>query len=217
MHQVILFDDPAIRGSLLPFTFTRPVGEIRIGILTIKEKWERRLKLQIGYLTQEYLKGKYRHVDMPSLFINGALCPNPDLLSAIATLERGEALWKGSTLLAFPLDQPQNFSIDLAKTRYAVQFEGDFTIVRKSWHIFQYNAGELRADFELIAAGRTSKGLDDPATIAYNAPSIFVEEGAQIRAAVLNAENGPIYIGKNAKVEEGALIRGPFALCEGST
>jgi len=217
MQQVILFDDPAVRGSLLPFTFTRPVGEIRIGILTIKEKWERCLKVQVGYLTQEYLKEKYGHADMPSLLVNGALCPTPDLLSAIDSLKPGEALWKGNTLLALPLDQPQRFSIDLAKTRKAVQYEADFTLVRKSWHIFQYNADELRADFELIVAGRTSKELDDPATIAYNKPSIFVEQGAQIRAAVLNAENGPIYIGKNAKVEEGALIRGPFALCEGAT
>src|SRR5690606_2475952 len=196
MQQVILFDDPAIRGSLLPFTFTRPVGEIRIGILTIKEKWERCLKVQVGYLTQEYLKEKYGHADMPSLLVNGALCPTPDLLSAIDSLKPGEALWKGNTLLALPLDQPQRFSIDLAKTRKAVQYEADFTLVRKSWHIFQYNADELRADFELIVAGRTSKELDDPATIAYNKPSIFVEQGAQIRAAVLNAENGPIYIGK---------------------
>ena len=217
MHQVILFDDPAIRGSLLPFTFTRPVGEIRIGILTISEKWERHLKAKVGYFTQEYLKDKFAYEDLPSLFINGALCPNADLLSAISRLEPGEALWHDGTLLALPINKPGEFSIDFAKAQHVLQYEGDLTLVQKTWHIFQHNASELRADFELVTAGRSSQGINDAATIAYNESGIFVEEGAQIRAAVLNAENGPIYIGKNAKVEEGALIRGPFALCEGAT
>src|SRR5690606_20408725 len=217
MHQVILFDDPAIRGSLLPFTFTRPVGEIRIGILTIREKWERYLKAKVGYFTQEYLKEKFGYEDLPSLFINGALCPNADLQSAISRLEPGEALWHEGTLLALLVPKSSDFSIDFAKTQLVQPYTGKLTLVQKTWHIFQYNASELRADFGLITSGRKSQEINDPFTIAYNAPDIFVEEGAQIRAAVLNAENGPIYIGRNARVEEGALIRGPFALCEGST
>lgn len=217
MHQVILFDDPAIRGSLLPFTFTRPVGEIRIGILTIREKWERYLKAKVGYFTQEYLKEKFGYEDLPSLFINGALCPNADLQSAISRLEPGEALWHEGTLLALLVPKPSDFSIDFAKTQLVQPYTGKLTLVQKTWHIFQYNASELGADFGLITSGRKSQEINDPFTIAYNAPDIFVEEGAQIRAAVLNAENGPIYIGRNARVEEGALIRGPFALCEGST
>src|SRR5690606_22210597 len=217
MHHVILFDDPAIRGSLLPFTFTRPVGEIRIGILSIREKWESHLNTKVGYFTQEYLRGKFGHEDLPSIFINGALCPSADLLSAISRLEPGEALWHDGTLLALPINKPREFSIDFAKAQLVLQYEGDLTLVQKTWHIFQHNASELRADFELVTAGRNSQGINDAATIAYNESGIFVEEGAQIRAAVLNAENGPIYIGKNAKVEEGALIRGPFALCKGAT
>jgi UDP-N-acetylglucosamine diphosphorylase/glucosamine-1-phosphate N-acetyltransferase len=217
MHQVILFDDPAIRGSLLPFVFTRPVGEIRVGILKIKEKWERYLKVRIGFFTQGYLKEKFGHEEVPSLFINGALCPSSGVLSAIAKLEPGEALWSNSTLLALHVARPQDFSIELAREREAVHYEGECTLIQKNWHIFQYNAAELRMDFALITAGRQSKGIHDRATIAYNESAIFVEEGVQIRAAVLNAENGPIYIGKNSRVEEGALIRGPFALCEGAT
>ncbi len=217
MDQVILFDDPAIRGSLLPFTFTRPVGEIRIGILKIKEKWERHLKAQVGYSTQEYLKEKFGHEDGPSLFINGALCPDSSLLSAIGRLGPGQALWHRGILLALPVNRPEDFSIELAREQQAVQYEGEFTLVQKSWHIFQYNAIELKADFDLLTAGRVSQGVADRATISYNERAIFVEEGAQIRAAVLNAENGPIYIGKNTRIEEGAVIRGPFALCEGAT
>jgi UDP-N-acetylglucosamine diphosphorylase/glucosamine-1-phosphate N-acetyltransferase len=98
-----------------------------------------------------------------------------------------------------------------------IQFEGSVTAIQKSWHIFQVNAAEIRKDYELITAGRRSEALEDPHTIVYNASQVFIEPGAKIKAAVLNAEGGPIYIGKNAEVQEGSLIRGPFALCEGST
>ena len=217
MDQVILFDDPALRGGLLPFTFTRPVGEIRVGILKIREKWEKYLGLKGGYFTQEYLSEKFTFEHVPSLFINGALCPEPDLLSAIGRLRPEQALWHENTLLALPLMSPQTFSLEIAKEKQAVRFEGKITLIQKTWHIFQNNAAEIVNDFELITAGRTSEGILDKATVTYNQGAIFVEKGANIRAAVLNAEDGPIYIGKNAKIEEGALIRGPFALCEGST
>ena len=217
MNQLILFDDPALRGGLLPFTFTRPVAEIRVGILTIREKWEKHLQLTGGFYTQDYLKTKFSHEDVPSLFINGALCPNERLLLAIAILSPGQALWHKNTLLALHVAQPKRFSFELAKERSAIQFDGGITLISRTWHIFQYNAQELRRDFDLITSKRVSSGINDPHVKIYNEKGIFVEEGATVRAAVLNAENGPIYIGKNASVEEGALIRGPFALCEGST
>ncbi|HLT08022.1 MAG TPA: GlmU family protein [Cyclobacteriaceae bacterium] len=217
MHQVILFDDPAIRGHLLPFTFTRPVGDIRVGILKISEKWEKYLQKKVGFFTQEYLREKFPHGQGMALFINGALCPNPAVLAAINNLALGQALWSDSTLLALRMQDPSNFSIEFAREQEAVVYHDNATLIQKSWHIFQFNAAELKKDFELITAGRWSQGVNDPATICYNEENIFVEEGAHIRASVLNAENGPIYIGKNARVEEGALIRGPFALCEGAT
>jgi NDP-sugar pyrophosphorylase family protein len=98
-----------------------------------------------------------------------------------------------------------------------IHYEGTVTAIQKSWHIFQVNAAEIRKDYELITSGRRSEPLEDPHTIVYNASQVFIEPGAKIKAAVLNAEGGPIYIGKNAEVQEGSLIRGPFALCEGST
>lgn len=217
MDQVTLFDDPSIRASLLPFTFTRPVAEIRVGILKIREKWQQYLNRTVGYFSQDYLKNKFGFADVPSLFINGAICPTRDLLSAIGALGPGQALWQQNTLIAVPIMEPGSFSMEIAKGRDMVHYSGDFTIIRKNWHIFQYNASELVKDFSLITANRTSAGIMDGHTVTYNKDLIFVEENATIRSAVLNAENGPIYIGKDARIEEGALIRGPFALCEGST
>lgn len=216
MDQIILFDDPALRGGLLPFTFTRPVAEIRIGILTIREKWERHFKTRAGFFTQDYLKAKYGFDHVPSLFINGSLCPDESLLSAIRGLKLGQGLWYNNTLLAVPISQPETFSMETAKKSTAIQYEKDVSLVEKSWHIFQFNGRELRLDFDLITSGRVSDSVADPHTAVYNKDLVFVEEGAKIKAAVLNAENGPIYIGKNTEVQEGALIKGPFALGEGS-
>ncbi|MDN3668691.1 GlmU family protein [Echinicola jeungdonensis] len=218
MDKITLFDDSAYRGSLLPFTFTRPVAEIRVGILTIREKWEKHFSTDCTYYTQDYLREKFPLPDGESLFVNGGLCPDQGLVSAIKTLKPDQALWKEGILLASPVDNPKNFNFDNVKeSKTAIEYEGDFTLIHKNWHIFQHNALELRKDFVLITTNRKSIGIQDPHTIVYNPEMIFVEEGADIKAAVLNAENGPIYIGKDAQVQEGALIKGPFALCEGST
>jgi UDP-N-acetylglucosamine diphosphorylase/glucosamine-1-phosphate N-acetyltransferase len=217
MDQVILFDDPTLRGALLPFTFTRPVADIRVGILKIREKWEQNLNLAIGYSTQDYLKEKFTFEDAPSMFINGALCPTPELIQAIKALAPHQALWHENTLLAVFLSQPRDFSVEGAKEKEAIKHKGEITLIHKNWLIFQNNAIELQKDFELLTAERSSAGINDRHTMVYNESGIFVEEGATIKAAILNAEDGPIYIGKNAQVQEGAVIKGPFALCEGST
>ncbi|WP_200975708.1 GlmU family protein [Echinicola sp. 20G] len=217
MEPITLFDDPAFRGSLLPFTFTRPVADIRVGILKIKEKWEKYLQTSAGFFTQDYLKDKFPLIEESKLFINGGLCPDHGLVTAIKNLKKGQAIFKDQYLLAAYVDQPDDFSIDEIKEQTEqIQYEGEITLIHRSWHIFQHNALEIRKDFVLITANRKSIGIHDKHTIVYNPEMVFVEEGAEIRAAVLNAENGPIYIGKNAQVQEGALIRGPFALCEGS-
>ncbi|SIS82382.1 GlmU family protein [Belliella pelovolcani] len=217
MDNLILFDDSAIRGSLLPFTFTRPVADIRIGILKISQKWEIYSKLIPGYLTQDYLSQKFTFQNTSALMINGSLCPDPALWEAISKLNPNQALWSENILLACFTEQPGAFTTDQAKEKEAVQFTASFTLIQKTWNIFEFNATEIKKDFELITSGRFSERIEDPHTIMYAPENIFIEEGARIKAAVLNAENGPIYIGKNAEIQEGALIRGPFALCEGST
>jgi UDP-N-acetylglucosamine diphosphorylase/glucosamine-1-phosphate N-acetyltransferase len=96
------------------------------------------------------------------------------------------------------------------------EFTSPFTLIDQVWKIYQNNGAQIREDFTLITQGRKSASVTDPFTRIYNSDQVFLEEGVEIRAALLNADNGPIYLGKNSLVQEGALIRGPFALCEGS-
>lgn len=216
MDNIILFDDPTIRGSLLPFTFTRPVADIRIGILKISEKWQVTTGKSISYLTQDYLSTKFPCNSGNAMMVNGALCPNETLVQEILKLERGQALYQDNILLACITENGEAFQPEQVKDFQKIQTAAESNIIQKSWNIFQFNASELRSDFQLITKGRGSLPISDPHTIIYGKENIFIEEGAIVKAAVLNAENGPIYIGKNAEVQEGALIRGPFALCEGS-
>jgi UDP-N-acetylglucosamine diphosphorylase/glucosamine-1-phosphate N-acetyltransferase len=219
MH-VLLFDDPAIRPHLLPFTFTRPVAALRCGILTLAEKWQHRLAVgQVGYLTQEYLQAKYPagNTQGPALVINGAVCPDDLLTRQVQALAPGEALFDGELLVAAHLaDATQVAELiqeGFQKTRDVAE---PVTVIKEVWHLFLRNGAEIRRDFALLTAGRTSEPIGDPHTIVYAPENVFIEPGVKIRAAILNAENGPIYLGRNSQVHEGAIISGPLALCEGS-
>lgn len=215
MNPIVLFDDPAIRGSLLPFTFTRPVADMRVGILKISEKWQHYLNAEIFFLTQEYLQKKFPKASQKALAVNGAWLPDTDSNKTLQKLGPNQALYWGKTLLAAYIGETEK-NLSSAAEKEPVQLEKEPVLVQKTWNIFQFNAAEIRKDFAFITSGRVSQPINDPFTRVYAAENIFIEEGAKIKAAVLNAEGGPIYIGKNTEIQEGALIRGPFALCEGS-
>ncbi len=216
MDKICLFDDPAIRGSLLPFTFTRPVAEIRIGILKISEKWEKLTGEKASFLTQEYLQHKFARGSESRLAINGAWIPDASSLAAVAALKPSQSLYWGKTLIATYLSE-EDKNLNKAKEKEAVQLGGDPRLLLHTWQIFQWNGAEIRKDFELITKGRESAVITDRYTRVYSQENIFIEEGVKIRAALLNAEDGPIYIGRKSEIQEGAVIRGPFALGEYST
>lgn len=207
--NVVLFDDPQIRLNLLPFTFTRPVAAIRVGILTIAEKWERRLKTSVSFKTEDYLQEKFPFRSThDNLLINGALCPDDKLVEAIVNLDAGKFLIKGQLLLA-----ARNPSTEMGALN-TVEYTDEPTLIDKPWKIFNQNGNQIRADFTAITAGREFRKIPDSHTIVYGAENVFIEDGVTIRAAIINALNGPVYLGKNSLIEEGSIIRGPFAICE---
>jgi UDP-N-acetylglucosamine diphosphorylase/glucosamine-1-phosphate N-acetyltransferase len=209
--NLILFDDPAIRIDLLPFTYTRPVAKIRVGILTINEKWQRWLNLTPSFQTEAYLQKKFKLITTDdNLLINGAVCPDKNLVAAVLALQPGQYLIKDNLLLATRMPK---VTMDSSNT---LEHKEPVTIIDKTWKIFGENATQIKIDFALITTGRKSAGIQDKHTVVYGEQNIFVEEGVYIRAAILNAESGPIYLGKNSIVQEGAIIKGSFALCEGA-
>jgi UDP-N-acetylglucosamine diphosphorylase/glucosamine-1-phosphate N-acetyltransferase len=209
----ILFDGP-VRNALLPFTFTRPVADIRIGILTIREKWEKHLGYTTTTLTEEYLMEKYPMVEMEeNIMINASFLPTEDMAEMVQSLEENQALFYGDDVIAFfTKDTQEEVDFD---TYDIIEYSGDCLRVENPWDIFAKNDAAIREDFELLTEGRVSQPI--PASVNTIAPhNIFIEEGAKLEFVTLNASTGPIYIGKDTEIMENSVIRGPFALCEGA-
>ena len=207
----ILFDG-AVRNALLPFTYTKPVADLRIGILTIREKWEKHLNLTTTTITEEYLEEKYPMVELEeNVLINASFCPTNELVEKVKNLSTNEAIFKGEEVIAFyTSDSQEEVNFDTYKQ---IEFEEDLIQVKNTWDIFALNAEAIQQDFDLITEGRTSQPIPE-GTRYIDKENIFIEEGAVLTFATLNASLGPIYIGKDAEIMEGAVVRGPFAMCE---
>ncbi len=209
----ILFDD-SNRENLLPLTFTRPIAEIRVGILTIKEKWEHYLKSKVSFLAEEYLSDKFPMVKAKdNILIAGSICPNPSLVEAIINLKPGETLISEDTMIASYVSEDELNGIENIEDTLQVEIVASmpFNRLNNSWDVFSLNDVELRADYDLLTKGRKSASLSSSNVII--GEDIFVEEGVQVEASTLNAKTGPIYLGRDSIIMEGSHIRGPFALC----
>lgn len=210
----ILFDDNTW-NELLPLTFTRPVSEIRVGIMTIREKWEKYLAGEpMSYCTRQYLSAKYpMQVTADNMFVNGSVIPTAELLSELESLEVGQALVSGDVVCAIRLDKSQAERFDPLKItfkNYAQQIS-DSRRIAHLWDIFSMNGEAIEHDFRIITKGRKSGQLSPSNRVIGNG-DIFIEHGASVECCILNTTNGPIYIGKNSEVMEGSVIRGPFSL-----
>ena len=209
MHY-ILFDGDR-RADLLPFTYTRPVAAIRTGILTLKEKWEHRLKHPVGYLTEGYLQEKFPlESGSDNLLIRGSLLADSNLVQAVKGLGLGEALFSGDNVLAYRAGTVETLEEDFGGYR-RIEFSHPIREIRNTWDIFSMNGMALEEDFALLTTGRTSANISGTNRLVRE-DRIFLEEGAVVEHSLLNATNGPIYIGREATVMEGCLIRGGFAL-----
>ncbi len=202
----ILFDD--FRGNLLPLTYTRPVSEIRIGILTITKKWEHFFKTKFSFYTEDYLQQKFSLITKEdNLWVNGSICPDTNLVSAIQSLSVNQCLMQNETLIAYR--SKKSIPSDV------ILYEDNFMQISQLWHIFEYNDDCIKSDFKLITEGRISELISET-NACTNPENIFLEEGAKVEYAILNASTGPIYVGKNAQIMEGCIVRGPLAMCENS-
>ena len=211
----VLYDGPA-RINLLPFTFTRPVADIRIGILTIREKWEKWLKTKTSTKTEAYLSGKWpESTKEKAIYINASFLPSPELVQLIEKLSHNECVLYQNKLVAYFAEdyKDENFDFDDFKKHH---IKSEILQVANTWDIFSKNGAAIQQDYELLTKNRKSQAISE-SNFTRNEEQIFIEEGAEVENSSLNASAGPIYIGKNATVMEGSLIRGPFALGENAT
>lgn len=220
MRNLILFDTDEWR-QLLPLTYTRPAAELRCGILRLREKWTLQLDAKASYVTQEYLTDKYPiHIADDNYLVNGVVLPTDTLVRLVRQLDPGEALLLNDELIAARLERAQFDKLlnndDIGDLRGYELDPEDVTMITKPWHLFEQNSKAITADFALLTRNRQSAPIPEQ-VVAICPEQIFIEPEATVLPCHLNATDGPIYIGKGATIMEGALIRGPFALCTGST
>lgn len=203
----ILLHDNGSHLRFAPLTLTRPVGDLRIGIMTNTERWKLVVpEAEIFYSTEAYLNGKFPSTDVPDLEVNANLIPSEEVIAAILNLGNNDQLLYDGIWLA-----QKGTGVD------HVTYTGNAPLVlSQRWHIYQMNDAALRSDFELITSGKKSHKLSSTNTVIGDPSLIFLEEGATVEAAVLNTKTGPIYIGKDAEIMEGSVVRGPLAMCEHS-
>jgi len=209
----ILFDGPS-RNNLLPFTYTRPVADIRIGILTIREKWESFLDTTTTTVTEDYLSDKFPMVEMEeNIMINASYLPNLELVEIVKELKENQAVFNGEEVIAFFAKESQE-EIDFDAYE-AIEFNESVIKIEHTWDIFSKNEEAILEDFALITKSKVSQPIPSSNNVIA-AENIFIEPGAKLEFTTLNASSGPIYIGKNAEIMEGSMVRGPLALCEGA-
>ena len=194
------------RSHLLPLTYTRPVAELRCGIITIAEKYTKRGH-EVGYGTEAYLNVKYPSIEAEVL-VSGSVCPTDAFLEAVAGLSSGQALIQGDELLAFKGEKWEDEPSEI------IPFSGALNLITRPWDIWSKNASELNLDFDLLTKDRFSAPIDATNTVIGD--KVFLEEGAKATASILNATSGPIYLAKNAEIMEGCIVRGGLALGESS-
>ncbi|HET8829560.1 MAG TPA: putative sugar nucleotidyl transferase, partial [Pelobium sp.] len=210
---IIFFDDQS-RETLLPLTATRPVADLRIGIMKISEKWLFHFKTEGFYQTQPYLQDKFLSKSTENqIFINGSVCPNAIMLEAVEALNEGEALMSDEVCIAVKSTKSAINLADLSEFK-VVAYQGFFTKITYPEDLFKYNADAIRADFDVLTKGRKSEKLSTTNTVIGD--DIFVEEGVQAECCNFNTKSGPIYLGKNSQIWEGSNIRGALALCHDS-
>ncbi len=205
--NTILFDHN--REAFLPLTYTRPIADLRIGIVTIKEKWEHHFS-SVSVKTEDYLSAKFPiTLTAENLWINAQVLPNQDIVDEINALQKGEVLVKGDTPIAFISEKFDMGSLQEKESKR------NFTLLYHIWEIFSQNGEEIKNDFERITKGRKSQELDKLSVKVGGYP-LFIEEGSKVESAFLNCKKGPIYIGKDTEIMEGSMVRGPFAMCNDS-
>ncbi len=215
----ILFDPPETWENLLPLTFSRPVCEIRTGILTVKEKWDKRLQSKTSILTRSYLQTKFSlHIENDNVLINGSVLPEDSLLNEIKNLPAGTSLYAGDIFIAVRLDHDEAAGFEMGKYQQGdrVTLSISPLVITHPWDIFALNGQALEADFQLLTKNRVS-AEPSRTNMVLKPENVFIENDARIEAAILNAETGPIYIGEHAEIMEGSMVRGPFAMGEHST
>lgn len=205
--NIILFDLQPARDNLLPLTYTRPVAELLVGMMTMRRRWEHFIPGDYSYDTVDYLKELFPMAAADdSLRIAGNIVADALMADAVKALAPGEALYAGERLIAMRGSETSRRD-----------YSGEIIAVDRLYDIFMLNGRVIEGDFALMTAGRTGAPIPDSVTVIGDRARLFISPGATVEGAIINVKNGPVYIGDGAEVMEGTVMRGPIAVCDSAT
>ncbi len=205
--NIILFDPQPARDNLLPLTYTRPVAELLVGMMTMRRRWEQFLPADYSYDTVGYLSELFPMTAADdSLRIAGNIVADAPLAEAVKALAPGEALYAGERLIAVRGSETSRRD-----------YSGEVIAVDRLYDIFMLNGRIIEGDFALMTAGRTGAPIPDSVTVIGDRARLFISPGATVEGAIINVKNGPVYIGDGSEVMEGTTMRGPIAVCDSAT
>lgn len=226
MFKSITFFDEPYRENLKPLSFTKPISEFRIGILKIREKWERIFECKSTWITAEYLQSKFpNQPSTDTLFIYGGTLPTTELKNQMLQLEPGDSIWCDDELVVFRGGtkdfKPANVLTNSAAKRLLL--DGEPQLIKRTHHLLIHNSQQIKADYELLDCNRGNVCVDKSIVVigdlfdANGNQQLYIEESAQASHITINLKNGPVYIGRDAEVMEGSMLRGPIAICNNAT
>jgi len=223
MQKIIFTEEYCKPENLHPFTYTRHIQDIRIGILTIREKWEKYLKVPSLNKWEDHYLDNTQSIKIEKgigkddyVLIHANVLPSKAIISKIKKMRHGEFLSAGEEGgIAYKFSQKEVLGLHKIRVSHSVDYRGEIKVIHYPWQLFQLNDWALREDFELITSKRKSKAISKTNRLV-NRRAIFMEAGAKVENCILNAAEGPVYIGKNATIMEGSMIRGPVAICDGA-
>lgn len=223
MQKIIFTEEYCKPENLHPFTYTRHIQDIRIGILTIREKWEKYLKAPSLNKWEDHYLDNTQSIKIEKgigkndyVLIHANVLPSKAIISKIKKMRHGEFLSAGEEGgIAYKFSQKEVLGLHKIRVSHSVDYRGEIKVIHYPWQLFQLNDWALREDFELITSKRKSKAISKTNKLV-NRRAIFMEAGAKVENCTLNASEGPVYIGKNATIMEGSMIRGPVAICDGA-
>ena len=223
MRKIVFTEEFCQPENLFPFTLTRQIQDIRIGILTIREKWEKSLQLPSFDKFEDDYKDRERSIKIDSglqkdilYLVHGNVLPTPKLIKQVNKMKPGEFISvAGKESLIYCISHKEVEGQNRIKMSKAIEMELDLSELVYPWHIFQLNKWAIGQDYALITKGRKSQKLSSSNKLSGS--DLFIEKGANVEHCFLNTEEGPIYIGKDVTIMEGSMLRGPIAICDGAT
>ena len=223
MIKLIFTEEFCQPEKLHPFTLTRQLQDIRVGILTIREKWEKMLGVPSFDKKEDDYKDLSRAVDLETFIgkedcfmVHGNVLPSPALIKAIRGLKNGECIaTREGYNIAYRFSKKEIRDKHQIRVTRVVNFTEPLQTIQYPWDIIRLNDEAIRQDFKLLSSRRKSQPIPKSNKVT-SASQVFIEKGARVQHCIINASTGPVYIGKDAEIMEGCLIRGPFAMGEKS-